>query len=71
MLLKQNEVAMLLGISERTVQRLRMSGKIPYIRLGSKTVRVRTAVIEQYLSIRESLIPPTNLRVNKEERSIT
>ena len=51
-LLTSNQVCEILGISLKTLQRLRRKKSIPYIIFG-KTVRYRPVAVERFVSARE------------------
>jgi excisionase family DNA binding protein len=54
-LLTSTEAAKLLGIDEKTLQLWRYQRKIPYCRLGYRTVKFRVSDLESF--IRKSRIP--------------
>ena len=49
-LLTQNEVAEMLGISSRTIYRLRLAGKIPYVPVSERRIKYRRDDILQYIA---------------------
>lgn len=48
-LLTQREVAERLRLTVEAVRRMRYRGVLPYVRLGTKTVRVRESDLEQFI----------------------
>lgn len=48
-LLREQEAASYLGISGWTIRRWRLSGRIPAIRLGHRTIRYRESDLKQFL----------------------
>jgi excisionase family DNA binding protein len=53
-LLKADEVARVLRISRGSAYRLISAGKLPALRFGGKTVRVRTSDLERFIAGRPS-----------------
>lgn len=48
-LLKVSEVARRLGLSTRTIRNYMDAGKLPYVRLGGKTIMVRESALENFI----------------------
>ncbi len=48
-LLTADEAAAMLGVSPLTIKRWRLSGLLPYVRLGPRITRVRREVVEEIL----------------------
>ena len=51
-LLTQRQVSLLLGVSIRTVKRLRLSGELPTIRLTNRTIRIPASSAQFYIQRR-------------------
>lgn len=54
MLLTQKEVASQLGISIKTLQRLRQEGQVKFLAWGHRTIRFSSTEIERFLSSKSS-----------------
>ncbi len=48
-LLKYNEVAEALGVTERTVRTLCRAGELPFVRVGKQSVRFSPADLSDYI----------------------
>ncbi len=53
-LLTLDDVADLLKVSRRSVERMTASGELPSLHVGARSVRVRLSVLEDFLDRRET-----------------
>lgn len=56
-LLSLDDVAGVLGVSRRTIERMVTRGEIPIVRVGPRAIRVRAEDVQEF--IRRGLIPGT------------
>ena len=63
-LLRSREVAALLDVHVMTVNRLRLSGKLGFVRVG-KSVRFKQEHVDEFLARQERRPMPGNVRVEQ------